>query len=399
MKNIEENLLSIGEFAQIAGVTQRALRYYDNIGLLKSHKINETDHRMYTKKDFSKLQKILTLKYIGLSLKEIKKITETDLEEKDFMQSLEIQKKIIEDKLNHMKMVLSSISQTIDIFKNDERSNWDEFLNIINVINIDNSWMKQYENASNLKNRIKIHELFSTNKTGWMKWFFNKLQLSSTIKVLELGCGDGSLWVKNINCIPAELDLTLSDFSQGMLSDAKENLSPFKKSFKFKLIDIQSITFPDECFDIVIANNMLYHVLDLDVALAEVKRVLKKDGIFYASTVGKNHMRELRDIVKAMDSDNITSVSWNTTEKFHLENGIKILSEYFKSVIVEKYQDNLLIYEAEPLIDYIFSMPGNNKNKVEKDKIEYMISYLKKEISKNNGIFINKDTGFFKAIK
>ena len=41
-------------------------------------------------------------------------------------------------------------------------------------------------------------------------------------------------------------------------------------------------------FEIVIANSMLYHVPEIDKALSEVRRVLKKDGVFYAATSGEN---------------------------------------------------------------------------------------------------------------
>jgi len=52
----------------------------------------------------------------------------------------------------------------------DKNLNWDKFINIINLINKDNKWMKQYIDASNLKARINIHdkvplELVPGNKT------------------------------------------------------------------------------------------------------------------------------------------------------------------------------------------------------------------------------------------
>lgn len=42
------------------------------------------------------------------------------------------------------------------------------------------------------------------------------------IKILELGCGDASLWNKNFNYIPSNWEITLTDFSDGMLKDAKK---------------------------------------------------------------------------------------------------------------------------------------------------------------------------------
>lgn len=60
-----------GEFARMANVSIRTIRYYDNQGLLKPTYINDKGYRFYTDKDFVKLQQILSLKYLGFSLDEI----------------------------------------------------------------------------------------------------------------------------------------------------------------------------------------------------------------------------------------------------------------------------------------------------------------------------------------
>ena len=64
-----------GEFARMAHVTIRTIRYYDKKGLLKPSFINESGYRMYSDEDFLKLQKILSLKYLGFSLNEIGNMT------------------------------------------------------------------------------------------------------------------------------------------------------------------------------------------------------------------------------------------------------------------------------------------------------------------------------------
>lgn len=401
MEKKQSNLLTIGEFASKAGITLRTLRYYDKIGLLKPSNYNESGHRFYSKEDFAKLQKILTLKFIGLSLEDISNIIKYDVKEKDFKKSLEIQKTIIEDKINHMHMIVNSIDETLHMLDNENVLNWGNFINIINVINMDKKWIEQYENASNLRARIKIHELFSINQYGWMRWFFEQINIAENARILELGCGDASLWVKNLDRIPKGWEITLTDFSQGMIKDAKntlgENQNKFK--FKFKLADAQEIPFDNSTFDIVIANHMLYHVADIEKAFSEINRVLKPGGHFYASTVGKNHMKELRDVVYNFDSKIITTKSWELTEKFHLENGSEQVVKWFSDVKVKRYKDSLKITEAMPLIDYIFSMPGNFKESFDEGKLLQLINFIEGIINKSGAILITKDTGFFEARK
>lgn len=392
-------LFTVGEFASKAGVTQRTVRYYDKIDLLKPSAHNSGGHRLYTRHDFVRLQKILTLKFIGLSLEDIGNIIRYDLDDSDFKKSLEIQRDIMDKKVNHIRMVMEAIDETLHMLTESNTLNWDKFINIINIINMDKNWMEQYENASNLRARIKIHEEYSTNKHGWMRWFFEQLSLPWNARILEIGCGDGSLWLKNLDRIPDGLDITLTDFSQGMLKDARENLSGFTHRFKFKQADAQSIPFEDSSFDVVIANHMLYHVQDIDKALSEIHRVLKSGGYFYSSTVGEKHMWEMRDIVSGFDSDIITTRSWYLTRKFQLENGKDKVSKWFKDVKPKRYEDSLVVTESGPLVDYIFSMPGNVKSVFTYQKMQELVKYLEDEIKKSGGIFISKDTGYFRGRK
>jgi ubiquinone/menaquinone biosynthesis C-methylase UbiE len=399
MSESESTLFTTGEFAKKAGVTLRTLRYYDKIGLLKPNSHNELGHRLYTKQDFGRLQKILTLKFIGLSLDDIAYIMKYDVNDQDFKNSLEIQKSIMEEKIHHIQMVIKSIDETVHMLDGGKALNWDKFINIINVINIDKKWNEQYENASNLKARIRIHELFSTNKQGWMNWFFEQMQAPENASILELGCGDGSLWNKNFDNIPNAWKITLTDFSTGMLKDAKKNLGTKSQRFKFENVDVQNIPFENCSFDVVIANHMLYHVADKEKAFSEIQRVLKPNGIFFASTVGRNHMKEMREIVSRFNSENITTKSWDSTESFQLENGFKQVSKWFKEVRLYRYNDSLVVNYPTPLIDYIFSMPGNTKEIFTDEKLQQLINFLEKEIEETGGIYITKDTGFFQGRK
>ncbi|MCW6109054.1 MerR family transcriptional regulator [Clostridium sporogenes] len=429
MKDTSKKLFTTGEFAKKAGVTIRTLRYYDKIGLLVPSSHNELGHRLYSKEDFGKLQKILTLKFIGLSLEDIANIMKYDLDHKDFKKSLEIQKEIMKEKIKHIQSIIKAIDEAADTINFNKEMDWDKFINIISAINSDKNWTKQYENASNLRARIAIHELFSTNKEGWMPWFFKELKQElnsmssncenhskkinneniselnsldlkeSNIKILELGCGDASLWNKNFSYIPKNWEITLTDFSEGMLKDAKKNLGEKRSRFNFKIVNAENIPFEDESFNVVIANHMLYHVPNISKALKEINKVLKSEGILFASTVGKNHMKEIREIISTFDIYNLTSKSWEITDSFQLENGLKIVSEYFNMVELKRYKDNLKVTDPVYILDYIFSMPGNNKVNLSSKDLKKIYDYLEDTIKEKENIYITKDTGYFKGKK
>ncbi len=63
--------MRIGELAEIAGVTPRTIRYYENLGLLSPNEREGKGFRYYTQTELAKLQKIDCLKSLGLTLEEI----------------------------------------------------------------------------------------------------------------------------------------------------------------------------------------------------------------------------------------------------------------------------------------------------------------------------------------
>ena len=64
----------VGELAKLSGLTVRALRFYDQIGLFSPSGHTYSGHRLYTESDIARLQQILSLKELGLSLEQIKSV-------------------------------------------------------------------------------------------------------------------------------------------------------------------------------------------------------------------------------------------------------------------------------------------------------------------------------------
>src|SRR5512133_3396152 len=113
---------------------------------------------------------------------------------------------------------------------------------------------RQYKNAANLTSRLNIHARFSTNPYGWFRWVFDQYDFPPHCQVLELGCGTGDIWRANLARIPAGCRVILSDFSTGMVAQARQNLAE-SGMFAFEVIDAQSIPYENERFDVVIANH------------------------------------------------------------------------------------------------------------------------------------------------
>ena len=137
----------------------------------------------------------------------------------------------------------------------------------------------QYKDSSRLQARARLHSDYRRNPYGWFEWQFDLYRdLPENARILELGAGVGWLWLRNRQRIPKGWNITISDFSAGMVAEQQTNLSRLPRPFQFEVIDIQNIDLPDQTFDAVIANHMRYHVPDRPKAIAEMRRVLKPGG-------------------------------------------------------------------------------------------------------------------------
>ena len=181
-----------------------------------------------------------------------------------------------------------------------------------------------------------------------------------------------------------------------MVNDARDNLRGID-NIEFKCFDCLSIPFDDDSFDIVIANHVMFYVSDIDKALKEIKRVLKKEGVFYCSAYGKNHMKEITDLVKEYDSRIVLS-KINLFDVFGLENGKEILSRVFDDTEIRRYEnDSLIVDNPDDIEAYILSCHGNQTEYISRD-YEQFRSYLKRNFKKGKFV-IQKDAGIFVGYK
>ncbi|NPC91308.1 MerR family transcriptional regulator [Bacillus sp. WMMC1349] len=116
---MNEKLYTVKTFARLTGVTERTLHYYDQKGVLVPTNFNDKGHRLYSCEDIFKMQKILTLKYLGFSLKEIieynSKITTNSVHD-----TLDKQKELLKKQRDEIDHVICTISRVEQMIKNEE---------------------------------------------------------------------------------------------------------------------------------------------------------------------------------------------------------------------------------------------------------------------------------------
>ena len=97
--------------------------------------------------------------------------------------------------------------------------------------------------------------------------------------VLELATGTGMI-AKNIVNAAAHIEAT--DASAEMIAEAKRDNHSTKLHFSVQ--DMFRLPYTEESFDVVIVSNALHIVPQPEKALAEIRRVLKDDGVLVAPT-------------------------------------------------------------------------------------------------------------------
>lgn len=250
---------------------------------------------------------------------------------------------------------------------------------------------QQYKTPSNLNARILLHQRFGTNPNPWMLWVFERLQLQPALKVLEVGGGPGGLWQENRYRLPKDLQVVFTDQSPGMLAQASATLGDLPH-FSFSVSDAQALPFADASFDVVVANHMLYHVPDRNLALSEFRRVLCANGRLFAATNDRSHMQELRNLAENFMPG--TTKAIDIHERFPFDVAARELSEHFGQVQLHRYHNNLAVTDADILADYMLSGISVNLPEV---AIAPFRKWLRARIDAQGAIVITSASGLFEA--
>ncbi|HKH68141.1 MAG TPA: helix-turn-helix domain-containing protein, partial [Reyranella sp.] len=112
-------MFRIGEFAQIAQVSGRQLRFYDQLGLLRpAHVDQQTGYRYYTIRQLPRLNSILALKELGLALEQIgpllaDKISPADLRSMLVLKRAQLERSLHEEeaRLRHVESRIAQIDR------------------------------------------------------------------------------------------------------------------------------------------------------------------------------------------------------------------------------------------------------------------------------------------------
>ena len=175
-------LYQASEFARLTGVTVRALHHYDRLGLLKPQGRTAAGYRLYGERDFARLQQIVTLKFIGLPLKQIKSLL--DRNALDIVTTLRLQREILGERRRQIDSAIEAIERAEGAIRRGHEPEAEALAKIIEVIEMQNNW-------------------------DWVKKYYTEEQLAElaargTPEVLERGQREWAILIKEVEQAIAE---------------------------------------------------------------------------------------------------------------------------------------------------------------------------------------------------
>lgn len=251
---------------------------------------------------------------------------------------------------------------------------------------------RQYRDSSNLEIRKNFHQKYGSNPVAFTDWILSKIRFFEGCRVLEVGCGTGGLWANTPQLVESFSELALTDASEGMIERARQSYAG-RVNVRLQVMDVLEMPFEAHSFDIIVANSMLYHVREIDAALADIRRVLRPAGAFYATTFGKEAV--IHYIDRALIEMGLADATAIGAISFTLENGGQALRRHFSAVRVETYENPLDVSDPVDLVEYIYSMASMSR--LDRSHRERMLAYFESQKDRNGILTIPQASGMFIA--
>jgi SAM-dependent methyltransferase len=211
---------------------------------------------------------------------------------------------------------------------------------------------RHYANEDLFAIRVATHQRYTIPPVDFIRWVLDLIPWQGHEQVLDVGCGNGQYIEPLAGRLAGGGRYLAGDLSWGMLHDLTKN-SPAVN------LDAAALPVPERSCDVIMANHMLYHVPDIDRAVAECYRALRRGGRLLATTNSRATMAELRTLIYE-GCDRLgapQAITWHHDAlRFSLENGQALLARRFDQVERHVLHTALVFPEPAPLLAYINSM-------------------------------------------
>jgi SAM-dependent methyltransferase len=211
----------------------------------------------------------------------------------------------------------------------------------------------QYRTDANLVARQSIYAC-QRPRRDLRVLVLGRCNLRGSETVADVGCGNGGYLAELARRGHAG-PLAGVDMSVGMLRAARERAA----AARVLAGDAAALPLRDAVSDLTLAMHMLYHVPGQEAAVGELRRVTRPGGQLVVGLNGDDHLRELRDLVRAALADCAgrgRNAAPAACERLRLDQGQQLLARAFRSVARHDFTAWLQLTRG-PVEGYVRSMP------------------------------------------
>nr|WP_276913061.1 methyltransferase domain-containing protein [Aneurinibacillus aneurinilyticus] len=277
--------MRIKDIAGKLNISARAIRFYEQKGLISPRKQEENRYRLFTEEDAWRLQAIIALREVGMSVKEIKKILDemNEGERKNISYYLELQRAAIFAKWVELKQMITTIDQMIAICKEKSAPDIEEMYRLSEGSKRLRECRESWYDRWNFDRRAMSYDSeLHHHHAGFDVRNHYKQVLDLTVKWvnprigekgLDIGTGTGNLAGRFSD---KGISIAGVDQSREMLAQCR---SKYPK-METKLGNFLALPYVDSQFDFVVTSLAFHHITNEQqpLALEEMKRVLKPSG-------------------------------------------------------------------------------------------------------------------------
>lgn len=276
--------MTSGEIAKKAGISQKAVRLYDEKGLLKPSDYSEGNYRLYDREALLVLEKIIALKHIGFSLEEIRdNLVENN--QPDILGALNEQIELMEAKRYELERAIIRIKAVIA--RSNGNPNWDDVAEILKSM--------QKDQKSDDGHFFALDH--TKDELDWYVKIYRSLNVKKGERVLDLGCGYSKVWRNNWEDIPENVMIDGYDLSGSWADDfdnyVKENESSLADGSKINVIfeDLNSEEtwehiYAKEKYSMIIAHYLTDQLKDSEAFIEKASSMLDKGGVMSLNIYG-----------------------------------------------------------------------------------------------------------------
>jgi DNA-binding transcriptional MerR regulator len=276
-----EKLYTPHEFAKTVGLTKRALRYYDEQGILKPVYINDAGHKFYSKKSFFEAQRILSLKFLMFSLDEIREIQKNH---GNIKESLTMQRNMLKEKDDQIRSIIKTIDDMENAIDQSSEIAWEDIFNTVKFAKyqmVHENMMDYYDARAEEYDEIYEGKGPASFPPDYYKADIESLHIFTKEfgkgNLIDIACGSG-YWLKDYyqKCS----HFTFLDQSTRMLQQCKIRAEEYGIADRATFIrrDILSYEWNEEAvFDSAVIGFLLGHFTKLqeDLFFGTLRKILK----------------------------------------------------------------------------------------------------------------------------